>query len=351
MTTVENRKTQTLLRRLLLLTAALTIAAAGWYLLGDSDAVSAAEASASTEKVLATVNGQPITEAQVLASVAGRLLSLERQRHDLIASAVETEILNRLIELEAKKRGISQEELIKAEVEDKASQLPAERINAFYEAQRRQLGGRIQPLEKVEAQIRQYLAYEDFSNRLRAAADVDLRLEPFRVEVAANGPQKGPDGAPVTIVEFSDFECPYCQRVVPALEKVSEAYGDKVRIVFRQFPLTAIHPNAQRAGEASLCAHEQGKFWQLHDAMFADQSKLAGDGLQALAAGIEGLDLEAFASCLESGTYAAQVERDLAEGRAAGVTGTPAFFINGRFLNGAQTFEKLSEIIDDELGG
>ena len=158
----------------------------------------------------------------------------------------------------------------------------------------------------------------------------------------------GPIDAPVTIVEFSDFQCPFCSRVIPTLKQIEESYGDKVRLVFRQFPLHRLHPQAQKAAEASLCADDQGKFWEMHDAMFADQRGLAVDSLKAKAAELE-LDTATFDECLDSGKYAERIETDLAEGAAVGVTGTPAMFINGRFLSGAVPYEQIAAVIDQEL--
>jgi protein-disulfide isomerase/uncharacterized membrane protein len=162
------------------------------------------------------------------------------------------------------------------------------------------------------------------------------------------GHVKGRPDAPVTIVEFSDFQCPYCSRVVPSIDKVLETYGDQVRVVFRQFPLNSIHPMAQKAAEASLCANEQGKFWELHDAMFANQKALGVDQLKTSAAGL-GVNADQFNTCLDGGKYAPKVAADLAEGSTAGVSGTPAMFVNGRFLSGAVPFETLAGFIDDEL--
>ena len=165
--------------------------------------------------------------------------------------------------------------------------------------------------------------------------------------MAATGPSKGPANAPITIVEFSDFQCPFCSRVNPTLAQVREKYGDKVRIVFRQFPLS-FHQQAQKAAEASLCAGDQGKFWELHDAMFADQQALGVDQLKTKAAGL-GVNAEQFNQCLDSGKHAATVQADLKDGSAAGVSGTPAMFINGRFLSGAQPLNEITKVIDDEL--
>lgn len=346
----ETNQEKSLMKRVLLITAVLVVGTVGWFVVGD-DATNASESGADSGKVLAMVNGEKITEETVKSGLAGRLLALDRQRHEMISGAVDQAVIETLFRQEADKRSITVEALRKLEVDDKAAALAQEEVDAFYEEQKKRSGGRIQPKEQIEPRIREYLALQAFETKLRAAAEIETHVEPFRIDVAATGPAKGPADAPVTIIEFSDFECPYCSRVNPTLTKVREVYGDKVRIVFRQFPLVSIHPNAMRAGRASLCANEQEKFWELHDAMFADQRNLAGDGLHEVAGRVEGLDLEAFKSCVESGKYGDQMQRDIAEGSEAGVSGTPAFFINGRFLNGAVPFEQISVVIDEELEG
>jgi protein-disulfide isomerase len=186
-----------------------------------------------------------------------------------------------------------------------------------------------------------------FYDDLRAKYKVEYLLDPVRVEVAATGPSVGPDSAPVTIVEFSDFQCPFCARLVPTIEQVKQKYGDKVRVVFRQFPLN-FHQFAQKAAEASLCANEQGKFWQLHDAMFQNQQALGIDQLKAKAAEL-GMNADQFNQCLEQSKYADQIKADVDAGTKAGVSGTPAMFINGRFLSGAQPLNEVTKVIDDEL--
>ena len=228
-----------------------------------------------------------------------------------------------------------------------------EEVDAFYQENQAQIR---QPKEQVSVQIHQYLSQQrqqEGRKELLTALDEkygsETFLEPLRLMVAAEGfPSKGPADAPVTIVEFSDFQCPYCSRVLPILDKVTEEYGDKVQIVFRQFPLLNIHPQALKAAEASLCAHDQGKFWEMHDAMFEDQKGLRVDQLKAKA-GALGFDIAAFDECLDSGKYADQISEDLREGSQMGVTGTPAVFINGRFLSGAQPYETFARIIDEEL--
>ncbi len=350
----------TLTKRLILLVTILVIGAVVWFMLGESEDVTAGEESSEPRaaevrsegdeaggdsRVLARVNGVDITARKVEDSIAGQLLKMERDRHDLINQAVESQVREMLVAAEAEKRGLTPEGLIAAEVDGKLAEVPAAEVDAFYEARKQQIRA---SKEQVEPQIRKFLGFESFIGSLKSAAEIEILTEPFRVEVAATGPSKGPDDAPITIVEFSDFECPFCGRVNPSIQKVRDTYGDKVQIVFRQFPLD-IHRNARKAGEASLCADQQGKFWEMHDAMFADQKNLAVAGLKSIAAGVSGLDASKFNDCLDSGQFAETVENDLQDGARAGVSSTPAFFINGRHLSGAQPFESFAEVIDDEL--
>jgi protein-disulfide isomerase len=189
-----------------------------------------------------------------------------------------------------------------------------------------------------------------FVDQLKQKHGVQITLAPPnlpRVEVAARGPSRGPDNAAVTIVEFSDFQCPYCGRVTPTVEKLMKDYDGKVRLVFRHFPLS-FHPNAAKAAEAGACAADQGKFWQMHDKMFSNQQKLTVDDLKSFAKDI-GLDQGKFDKCLDSGEKAQLVSADEKDGEQAGVTGTPAFFINGIFINGAVPYEQFKETVDREL--
>ncbi len=315
-------------------------------------AVGADEAAAGGE-VVATVGEAVITRAELEQAAAAELRQVEQQRYEILARGLEQAVADKLLELEAASRGVSTEELLNAEVDAKLTPPGDAEVDAFYEQNKSRIN---QPKEQIADRIRQFLeqqgreqALEGYLAGLRDKYAVDTFLEPMRVAVEADGfPTRGPEGAPVTVVEFSDFECPYCSRVVPALDKVKEVYGDKVRLVFRQFPLNNIHPNAQKAAEASLCAHDQGKFWPMHDAMFGNQRQLGVEQLKQAAAGL-GLDGEKFAACLDSDSKAEMVQKDLEAGMAAGVSGTPAMFINGRPLSGAQPFEAIAAIIDEEL--
>ncbi|MDY7230771.1 DsbA family protein [Hyalangium rubrum] len=169
-----------------------------------------------------------------------------------------------------------------------------------------------------------------------------------KVDFPADAPSFGPKHAKVTIVEWSDFECPFCGRVMPTLQKIKENYGKDVKVVFRHQPLP-FHANAKLAAEASMAAHEQGKFWEYHDKLFSNQKALDRASLEKYAQELK-LDMGKFKSALDSGKFRAQVEADSSAGSAVGANGTPTFFINGRQFVGAQPFENFKQAIDEEIG-
>ncbi len=158
---------------------------------------------------------------------------------------------------------------------------------------------------------------------------------------------RGDPNAPVTIIEFSDYQCPYCKRNKETMDKIHETYGDKVAFVFRDFPLS-FHKNARKAAEAAECAGEQGKYWDFHDYLFEHQDKLDVDGLKDAAKTL-GLNTQAFNQCLDSGAMAAEVAGDMKAGEALGIKGTPMAFVNGKMVNGARPFDSFKQIIDAEL--
>jgi protein-disulfide isomerase len=161
---------------------------------------------------------------------------------------------------------------------------------------------------------------------------------------------RGNFNAPVTIVEFSDFECPFCERHFGTLQQVLKDYGDKVRLVYKHFPLS-FHPQAEKAAEATECASEQGKFWEMHDKIFSNQALLQGGvtQLKAWAAELK-LNTSQFNSCLDSGKTAQKIAADQQEGAAKGVDGTPGTFINGQFVNGgAIPYTSFKQLIDQAL--
>ncbi len=349
-------------RSKLLLSLAVLLIAAGPFILPACTAQSSGQ-GAGDDGVVARVGDDVITQAQLEEEGAEALKQAEmqklqcesnykRSRHQALESTLETMVRDRLIEDEAKARGVSKEELLEAEVNGKIAEVDDAAVQAFYTQNQARIN---QPLERVSGQIKQYLSqegrktvYETFITSLETKHNVKYNMGPYRVEVAkGDAPAKGPDSAPVTIVEFSDFQCPYCSRVVPTMEQIKEKYGDKVQLSFRHFPLQ-FHENAQKASEASMCAADQGKFWEMHDLMFAEQQQLTVDNLKEKATRL-GLAADAFNDCLDSDKFAEQVKADMQAGVLAGVSGTPAMFINGRFINGAQPYEAIAEIVDEEL--
>jgi protein-disulfide isomerase len=178
---------------------------------------------------------------------------------------------------------------------------------------------------------------------------VEIHLEEVRLPVTGGGAAftRGPEGAPVTIVEFSDFQCPYCRGVQPALKQVIRDYGDHVRLVFKHLPLTDIHPRAMPAALAAFCAGEQEAFWQYHDALFASDD-LSPEWLGKTAARL-GLNPPRFESCLGSEKARSAVLGDAQEARRLGINGTPAFVINGKPVSGALSFDDFKGLIDREL--
>jgi protein-disulfide isomerase len=184
---------------------------------------------------------------------------------------------------------------------------------------------------------------------LRRSYRITTTLDPLRTEVATAGyPTRGPANAPITIVEFADFECPFCGGLFPTLKLVERNYADRVRFVFRQFPLVNSHRFAQKAAEAALCANDQQTFWEFHDSLYGNQSSLDVASLKQRAVTM-GLNTATFNSCLDSAKHAETIRRDQEDARRLGVNSTPTTFINGRRLNGNQPYAAIRDIIEDEL--
>jgi protein-disulfide isomerase len=313
---------------------------------------------ADVPDVLATVGDEKITMASVRERAAKDLDELETQyqvvRSKVIETALDSILTQRVLGAAAKKQGKSVDELIAKEVGSIAAPTDAD-IDSWYKANQDRAAGR--PLDQVRSQIGDFLrqqrkkaALDSLQARLNREANVKMQFQPYRLTFDNTGaPFLGSEKAPVTIVEFSDFQCPFCRGFAPTLKLIEKNYGDKVRLVYRQAPITTIHPFAFKAAEASLCAQEQGKFWEMHDAMFGDQEKLAVADLKTRARAL-GMDGKKFDSCLDSGRSVERVQTDMAEGARVGVKGTPAAFINGRELKGgAVSYDVVAEAIQKEL--
>jgi len=299
-----------------------------------------AEPTASA--VVAEVNGRPVTLAELDAKIAAQI-------YDARSEALEGMIGELVVETEAARRGISEDELLEQQTAELGDVSDAE-VEAFFEENR----ARMRPdetLENIAPEVRRFLERNRRAqalDALREAATVSVRLEPPRLIVEATGPSLGPDDAPVTIVEFSDYQCPFCGRAEPVVKQVLAKYPDQVRLVYRHFPLDSIHPQARPAAIAAVCASEQGRFWEFHDKVFGSQRELSSERLAGFADELE-LDRESFDRCLESDAAAKTVADDLEAGQSAGTTGTPAFFVNGIMLSGARPLEDFVEVIESEL--
>jgi len=268
-------------------------------------------------------------------------------------NAVEEIAGEKLIDMEAKARGVATSAVLDQEITSKIQTVTEADVVAWYNANQSRVQGaaldqvRV-PIRNLLIQQRSAVAYQSFIEQLKLKTPVRITLEPPRQTIAtADSPAVGPANAPIELVEFSDFQCPFCYRAHPTIKQVLSTYGSKVRFVYRNYPLPN-HPNARPAAEAAQCANDQGQFWAYHDRLFADQTKLGNDDLKASAAAL-GLDAGRFNACFDSHKYKARVDTDVQAGTEAGVNGTPAFFINGRMLSGAQPFDEFKKVIDEEL--
>lgn len=307
---------------------------------------------AQDKQPIAVVSGQKIYEDDLTPLVRSQLLALKNQEYQLKRSALDRLVEQKLLEAEAKRQGLTVEQLLEREVYSKAPDPTPDEVKGFYLAQKDRLN---RPFEDVQAQLRQSLkqakartARQDYLDRLRKQADVAIFLPPPKVEVSYDPARlRGDPRAPVIIVEFSDFQCPYCRRVEPTLKQLLTEYQGKVSLAYRDFPLREIHPQAQLAAVAARCAGAQGKFWEYHDLLFSS-AKLDRDSLLGYARTL-GLDAQPFDACLAGGKFDAQIEKDLRDGENAGVEGTPSFFINGVLLSGAGPAAAIEKIIDEQL--
>ena len=301
-------------------------------------------------KVIATVGPHPITEAEVESRIKTQLAVMESQIYALKRKAIQSIADDYVLRQAARQAHQRVAEYMKRQ--GGASAVSDEDARKYYDQHKAQYH---QPYEQVRASIletilsqREEERRQTILARLRSRDPLKVMIDPPRVELNAAGhPERGPSDAPVTIVEFADFQCPFCARVMPTLNGLRGKYRDKLKIVFFDFPLS-FHAHAMDAAKAARCAGDQHKFWEYHDALFADQSKLAPADLKATAAKL-GLDGAKFAACLEHGGHQDAIERDAAQGRQVGVTGTPSFLIDGRPITGAQPQSEFEGAIDDEL--
>jgi protein-disulfide isomerase len=316
----------------------------------------AANPQAKSEAV-AEVDGVPITNEQVEKALGMNLSKLQEQIYSMKRQALDGLVSERLLANEAARRKITVTALIDAEVTSKVGLVTEEEIEKYYEANKAQFKG---ALEQSREQIRTGLQNQriqaqrnTFIQALKSKANVVVRLpapEVQRVDVNITGaPFKGPANAPVTLVEFSDFHCTFCKQIEDknTFTQLLSKYGDQLKIVWIDYPIDQLHPQARQAHEAARCAGDQGKFWEYHKALYTGAPK-AGDQLKTVAQQV-GLDITSFDACLSSGKHQAAVQKDVDQGKRLAVTGTPTFFVNGRPLIGAQPLDAFIRVIDDEV--
>lgn len=314
----------------------------------------ASRATRAPAAVAATIGERAIDLREVDAAIAPELAKIESDRYEARRDKLGEMIEEALLAGQANTLGIRSDELLKREITDKVPAPTDAEIKDAYERVKGQAGNAA--LEDLTPRIRELLVQKttnarraDYFGELRKKTKVVIRLEPPRFTIdASTGHAHGPAHAPVTLVEFSDYQCPFCARSQPTVEKVLSRYEGKIRHVFMDFPLAQIHPLAMQAAVASRCAEEQGKYREYHARLFAEQHRLSAESLKKWADDLK-LDPAAFDSCLGSGKFDATIQRSLDAGRRVGVSGTPGFFVNGVPIHGSQPLEVFEQTIDGEL--
>jgi protein-disulfide isomerase len=332
------------------LIAAITISVSPGMAATGTAPPAGAAAQGRPDIILATVGDHPITQQEVDARVASQLYDLRKQALDEL---IDDYVLQRA----ARTAGLKQDDFVQQQVKLSTPSVTADEAKQFYVQHKAQLDAQTggNSFDQIKARLiiaMQHQRYQEgekqLIQKLRAEDHVNVLLQAPHVSIATAGhPITGSSLAPVTIIEFSDFQCPFCRAAESSLKQVRQRYGDQVKLVYMDFPL-GFHPHAMDAARAARCAADQDKFWQFHDALFLDQKKLDPANLKQTAQKI-GLDPAKFNSCFDSNQHDEGVRKDLAKGSSLGVTGTPTFFINGRELVGAQPPEKFNEIIEEEL--
>jgi len=313
---------------------------------------------ATPDPIVARIDGEPVHRDAVDRWLKDDWLrGIEENRaelYELRRSGIEGVVDDTLIERAAAANGLTSEAYLVREQAALGPVTDAE-VDHFYTRYQERIQPP-EPLDKLRPKIRTFLEADPLIRvvtELRGAARIEIVMTPpptppiARQQVAPGGVSRGPEDAPITIVEFSDYQCPYCQRVESTLHQLEALYLGKLRIVYRHLPLE-FHENALPAAAAAVCADEQSRFWDYHDVLFANQRALSAPQLVQYAAKL-GLDEERFRSCLQSDSTVRRIADDVAAGKAAGATATPTFFINGIPLRGAQGLKAFTTVIDREL--
>ncbi len=309
------------------------------------------------DPVVATYNGKNLRASEAFAPIKTRIFDLEDELYRTKEQAIMDAVEQKLIDSEARKQNVSVEQLLEKETGGAVADVSDKEVSDFLASKNLTLDD---PRIKKD-DVREYLKYrqrfdkrQGFVANLKKNASVALKIkepEAPKLSVDTEGyPAWGSAKAPVTIIEFSDFECPFCSRALPVLAQIKKEYGpDKVRIIFRDMPLPS-HSRAIPAALASHCANEQGKFWEFHDTLFGNQGALQDKDLKEVAKTLK-LDEAKFNECFDNKKHMATVDKSKREAEALGIQATPSFVVNGSFIQGAQPFEKLKPKLDRALAG
>ena len=315
------------------------------------------KAPSPTGPPLAVIDGQAIYEDQLPAKEVTQLQRMMAQVYGVKLRALHETLDQKLIDAAAKKKGVSEEDLYKSEVLSKVPEPTDDQVKASYQS-RQDLKN--SSFDEVKDRVRRDLKNEAIQQQRNAFiqglwqlavndGELSILLAPPRIEITPDGSRmRGDPKAPISIVEFSDFSCPFCLKAEASISAVMAQYPGQVKLSYRDFPLRELHPNAERAAEAARCAGEQDKFWEYHDQLFANQKRQDPEGLMDDARALN-LDEPKFAACLSSGRYRQQIDQDVQMGSRAGIEATPGFYINDTFVNGAQPPEVYERIVDQKL--
>lgn len=309
---------------------------------------------AERARVLAVVNGEQLTSGQIEESLKPLIYNVQERAYQLRKNQVEIRINEALLEQEAQKRKMTTQALLASEIDAKTKPVTEAEARAFYDQNKDRVNG---DFAQLKDQIVQYLQDTQrrnlqtaFAEQLRQSATLQVNLRAPEAPVLQistdDQPAKGAATAPVTLVEFTDFQCPSCAQAQPTLERLTAEYGDRLRLVVRDFPLE-IHEKARKAAEAAEAARAQGKYWEYAALLFTNQSALGVDKLKEYATRV-GLDRAKFDAMLDAGQFADKVQRDYQDGVLLGVGGTPTFFVNGRVTN-ERSYEGLKAAIEKAL--
>ena len=306
--------------------------------------------------IAASVGGENITEKDLNAGIESEIYDAEFKVYEIKFGKLQAMLLEKFMNQDPNKKGLSNDEFLSKFIAKdikitepqmekfiKERQIPKEQINP-------EIKERIKQYLEMEAKklaVDKWIAEKTSKNPVEVYINKPSR--PVFDVNTANAPFKGGASAKVTIVEYSDFQCPFCSKGATVINEIEKKYGNKVKVVFKNFPLP-FHSQAKLAANAALCANEQSPqlFWKLHDAMFADQTKLDQNSLLETAKRLT-IKVADFKICLESEKHKTTIETDIAEGQKIGIKSTPTFFVNGKLVSGAQPIDVFSEIIDEEL--